>query len=115
MSYLGWVANVFVLIGMWRLGTKARGAFLWTVAGEALWVIYGFYLGMLDIALICILFGLMAAINWWRWRPEANHVTPQKPCCTCEGRAKEAGGPMPILSGTVSARSTPPDRWAGWW
>lgn len=64
---MGWVGNVFILVGMWRIGNRHRDAFLWSIAGELLWVVHSTYLGMWDLTIICLVFCLMAARNWLKW------------------------------------------------
>lgn len=69
-EYLGWLANLLILVGLYRVGYKTRDAFAWTVAGESLWFASAVQRGLYDIAAICAVFGLMAIRNWWLWRPK---------------------------------------------
>jgi hypothetical protein len=66
-GYIGWFANIFIVIGLWFVGNKRRSAFLFTVAGELLWTGYATYRQMWDLALICAVFAGLAARNWVLW------------------------------------------------
>lgn len=65
-----WFANALVLIGLFLVGGKKRSAFLWTFAGETLWCIAGIQQDMWDLASICAVFAVLAAVNWFRWGRE---------------------------------------------
>ena len=71
-----WLANVFVLIGLWMAGNKNRYAFLFTIIGEAIWTIMSALRSQWDLAVICFIFTVLACVNWWKWsRPEAEKVS----------------------------------------
>jgi len=64
---MGWVGNIFIVIGLWLVGNKNRTAFIFTVIGESIWVAYAFTKGLYDLAFICIVFAVLAARNWYKW------------------------------------------------
>lgn len=67
MQYLGWIANVLVVVGTFLIGEKRRSGFAWIAIGEALWVITGAARNEADIAVICIIFTVMAMTNYYKW------------------------------------------------
>jgi hypothetical protein len=69
MTLLGWLANALCVVGVWGVGSKRRGAFLVTIAGELLWVVVALDRGMYDLAAVCLLFGVLAFRSWYQWRP----------------------------------------------
>ena len=62
-----WIANAFLLIGLFLVGGKSRAAFVWTFLGETLWLSCSVVRQQWDIAFICAVFAGFAAVNWWRW------------------------------------------------
>ena len=74
MSYLGWIGNLFLIIGLFTLATKWRPANLFLALGDGLWTIYGIWLGFLDIAAICGLFTILSLRVWWLWRKDSQPI-----------------------------------------
>jgi len=72
MEWLGWAGNVLILIGMWLVGEKKRVCFLWTLVGESIWAGYALWLKMYDLSFICVIFALMAILNWRKWKETIN-------------------------------------------
>lgn len=66
---LGWVANIFLLVGLWFLGKDRRWPFLLTFVGETVWLvaILTSTLVMWDMAFICVVFAMLALNNWRKW------------------------------------------------
>ena len=64
---IGWFANVFIVIGLWRIGYKDRSAFLWTIVGEVIWTGYAAYIGMHSLSFICAVFAALAVRNYRKW------------------------------------------------
>jgi len=73
---MGWVANIFILIGMFLIGEKNRTAFLFSITGEAIWALYAAIIGMWDLAIICIVFCIVAFRNWVKWGRDENIHSP---------------------------------------
>lgn len=67
MTPLTGVASALLFIGLWMLGRKIRAGFLFSLAGEVLWTVAAVERGMLDLAAVCFVFGLMAVLNWRSW------------------------------------------------
>lgn len=68
-----WLANAIIIVGLWLLGYKWRHAFLFTVAGEAIYVYWSCVNGVTEIAVISCLLCILAVRNWWLWRPNIAH------------------------------------------
>lgn len=64
---MGWLGNLFIWFGLYRVGSKQRSAFVWTIIGEAIWVGYATYHGWYDLAISCVVFIALAAHNWRQW------------------------------------------------
>jgi hypothetical protein len=63
----GWLGNVFIVLGLWGIGNKKRGAFLFSIAGESCWILKAFSLGMWDLGIICVVFLAMAVRAYCKW------------------------------------------------
>lgn len=64
---MGWLANAFILAGMYLIGEKNRHGFLCSIAGETIWTFRAWQSGMIDLALICGIFCCVALYNWQKW------------------------------------------------
>lgn len=64
---MGWVGNVFLILGLVLAGRKWKHAYAWTVAGEVLWLIESAKLVRWDMIVLCAVFAVIAAWNWWQW------------------------------------------------
>lgn len=75
---MGWVANILILIGMYLLGEHNRHAFLFSIAGEAIWGVMGALMGRWDLALICGIFCLGTFRNWLKWGADEKLQRPPR-------------------------------------
>ncbi len=64
---MGWVANIFLLIGLVGLGKKWKHAFLFTAVGEVLWVVESVLIARWDMITLCAVFAVLALWNWVVW------------------------------------------------
>lgn len=67
MPYLGWIANVFLVFGLWLAGNRWPYAFALTAIGELLWAVKTYRLRQWDMLFICVAFALLAMRNLWLW------------------------------------------------
>lgn len=37
---ISWIGNIFIVTGLWFIGAKKRWAWYFSMAGEALWIIF---------------------------------------------------------------------------
>ena len=65
---LGWIGNLFIVAGLWGVGSKRRHAFLFSIAGEVAWIANAAGRGDWALTSICVVFLLMAMRGWWLWR-----------------------------------------------
>lgn len=65
--YLDWIGTVLIALGLWKAGDKNRNAFLFSVVGELLWVVYAVSIRLWSLAAICLIFAAIAARNFWKW------------------------------------------------
>jgi hypothetical protein len=66
---IGWIGNVLILTGAWRLARRRRSALLFGISGDMFWIIEAFNKGMWDLLFIeaaLLLFGVRNYIKWGR-------------------------------------------------
>jgi hypothetical protein len=64
---LGWIGNLFIVAGLWGVGNKRRGAFLFSIAGEGAWIANAYSRGDWALTFICVVFLLMAVRAYVLW------------------------------------------------
>ena len=67
MTFLSWVGNILIVIGLWRVGSKDRNAFLFSIAGETCWIVWSALTGNWALTFICVVFNLLALRNYIKW------------------------------------------------
>lgn len=69
MTYTGWIANALLLSGSFWVGGKRRTGFALIALGEITWLLTVLSRTPIqwDMVFICVVFGTMAGINWYRW------------------------------------------------
>ena len=76
---MGWIGNIFIIFGLWFVGNKKRWAFILSVIGEVCWIIHSLLIQMYDLAIICVVFALLAARSWYKWGKEERPPSKPKP------------------------------------
>ena len=61
---MGWIANVFAILGLIYLGRKKRIGFLFGLACNIIYAIVGYKNGILSLTLLNV---VLAVINIWYW------------------------------------------------
>lgn len=64
---LKWIGNGLIVIGLWKIGDKWRHAFLFSIAGETIWIAAALQTGDYALASICTIFNVMALRSWVKW------------------------------------------------
>ena len=64
---LGWGGSLLLAAGLYGIGNQRRGAFLFSIAGELLWIIKSLMLGMYDLVFICAIFAILAVRSYLKW------------------------------------------------
>jgi hypothetical protein len=64
---LTWIGNVFIVAGLWGVGNKRRGAFLFSIAGETAWISSAAARGDWALTTICVVFLIMAVRGYVLW------------------------------------------------
>ena len=87
-----WIANILILIGLWLVGYKWRHAFLFSIAGEALYSWMSYKTGQTELCFICVVFCVLAFRNWWKW---GNDESNRNPDCDRprDGQSEPGNGP----------------------
>lgn len=65
--WLGWLGTVLLMIASWNIGNKRRFAHLITIVGETCWIVKAVATGQYDLAVVCVLFAVLASRSWLRW------------------------------------------------
>ncbi len=68
---IGWIGNVCLITGAWRLAHKCRFAFLITMLGGLCWLREAVVMGRSDWVFIEVVMLLVGARNYWHWRHDA--------------------------------------------
>jgi hypothetical protein len=64
---IGWIGNVFLLLGLYLIGFKFRPAFLLSAVGEVIWTVLALQRHQYDLAFMCVFFCVMALRNFVKW------------------------------------------------
>lgn len=64
---LSWIGNLFIVIGLWRVGYKDRNAFLYSIVGETMWILWSWSTANWSLLFICSVFNLLAFRNYIKW------------------------------------------------
>jgi hypothetical protein len=67
---MSWAANVLLIVGLYLAGNKHWAAYAFTCVGEVIWTVISIRRGYWDMAFICIMFSIMAAVNVIKWNTE---------------------------------------------
>jgi len=68
---MDWAGNIFICLGIWYIGEKRRFAFLFSIVGEAFWLVYSLQHQLYSLAFIVAVFGVLAFRNWILWGRQA--------------------------------------------
>ena len=64
---LGWIGNIFIVLGLWGIGDKNRSALLFTMAGEGAYIVHTYRVHDWPIFIAAWIFLLMAARAYVKW------------------------------------------------
>lgn len=65
---LGWIGNIFIIIGILMVAYKMRSGFLFGCIGNTLWLAKGVITDQYDLIAIEALIVILQAFSWWNWR-----------------------------------------------
>lgn len=68
---LGWLGNIFIVIGLWKIADKWRNAFLFSIVGESAWIAKSLITQDYALAFICTVFNIMAFRSYIKWGRDA--------------------------------------------
>lgn len=75
----GWIGNLFIVGGLWGIGSKVRNAFLLSVVGESLWMVASYQRSQWDLMVICGVFCALAVRSYVKWGQEAKPEPATEP------------------------------------
>jgi hypothetical protein len=64
---LGWIGNLFIVAGLWGIGNKWRPAFLFSIVGEAAYILRSYLVQDWALFAICWIFLIMAIRGYIKW------------------------------------------------
>lgn len=64
---LGWIGNLFIVVGLWKVGNRVRHGFIASGVGELFWIANAHIRRDWALASICTIFFLMAIRGWVKW------------------------------------------------
>ena len=64
---MGWLGNIFLVVGIWLIGCKLRVGFLFALVGELWWTLYARRTDQWSLLFICVVFDVIYVINYWKW------------------------------------------------
>lgn len=67
---IGWIGNVFIVLGLYGIGDKRRNAFFFTIAGECCYIVHTFLNGDWAIFAAAWIFLAMAVRGYVKWGQE---------------------------------------------
>lgn len=67
MQLIGWLGNIFIVMGLWKIGDKVRNAFIYSIIGESFWIFNALTRHDWALATICCVFNGMAIRNYQKW------------------------------------------------
>ena len=67
----GWVGNALIIVGLYKIADKWRQAFLFSIAGEACWMVNAYQRSDWALFSICAIFNVMAFRSYIKWGREA--------------------------------------------
>ena len=67
MQYTGWVGTAFVFLAIYLTGNKNRLGFIAGATGEVFWLLYSFHLGIVELAILSVVFMFLYLRNFVKW------------------------------------------------
>lgn len=67
LAVIAWIGNLFIVAGLWGVGSKNRGAFLFSVVGETAYIARSYFLHDWALLAICCVFWAMALRGYILW------------------------------------------------
>lgn len=64
---LGWIGNVFIVVGLWKVGNRSRDGFIASCVGELLWIANAYSRADWALTAICMVFLVMAVRGYVKW------------------------------------------------
>lgn len=101
---LGWIGNVFIVLGLWGIGNRRRGAFLFSVVGELFWIAAAVGRGQFDLAVICVVFAVLALRSYVKWAPAEEPTRWVRETVTLPWFGKHGGESVTVRLGFTDGR-----------
>lgn len=64
---IGWLGNVFIVIGLYGIGNRWRPAFIFSVLGELCWIYKAGCMHLWDLLAMCLIFAALAIRSYFKW------------------------------------------------
>lgn len=67
---MGWLGNLFLILGAGFISKTARWPFVCTIIGELLWLEESYYIHRTDMIVLCLVFTGIAFYNYIKWKTD---------------------------------------------
>ena len=64
---MDWIATIFILLGYWLAGDKHKSAWLFSIVGSIIWVVYAVDIQLWSLVSVNAIFIILGAINLYKW------------------------------------------------
>lgn len=64
---IGWIGNVFIILGIMLVAYRMRSGFLYGCLGNGLWLCKGIMTCQWDLVTIEVLIVILQAFSWLKW------------------------------------------------
>ena len=85
-SVLGWVAAALNVLGNLMLTTKGKKGWIVRIVCNVTWMPYGLYTRAWALIANHMLFVVINAYGWWKWRRDELREAAKTQCPKCRGR-----------------------------
>lgn len=75
---LGWIGNVFIIIGIVLIAYRLRLGFIASCVGNTLWLAKAVATNQYDLTTIQVIIVSLQIFSWWKWR----NVGPTDSICS---------------------------------
>lgn len=66
-NWIGWIANLLIILSWWRLAYKERYALLFGIIGSILWGVKAFLIQEMDLVILEIVLAALGIHAWRKW------------------------------------------------
>lgn len=69
-DFIGWVANIFFIFGVYQIGEKKISGFYFNTVGNLLYVVQGYMTALYSLTILSIILVLLNIKGIYQWRKD---------------------------------------------